>query len=100
VLLISLTVGFLAPNQSVIPTFDPIGTLVANYSSVDATTSSVQTATNVSQAPTIGIKGTEGAEANLMGPFNSTNNATASFTVSSPLKSTAFINNCHPPHLH
>jgi hypothetical protein len=27
VLSISLTVGFLAPNQSVVPTFDPTGTL-------------------------------------------------------------------------
>jgi hypothetical protein len=47
VLSIDLTVGFLAPNQSVIPTFDLIGTLVTNYSGIVATTSSVQTATNV-----------------------------------------------------
>ena len=60
---------------------------MANYSGVVATTGAALPATNVSQTPTILIKGSEAAEGNSTGPFNEKNNATASFTVSSPVKS-------------
>ena len=67
---------------------------MANYSGVVPTTGAALPATNVSQTPTILIRGSEVAEANSTGPFNEKNNATASFTVSSPVKSIAF--HCQP----